>query len=141
MSRIRAGDLTDQDWVWRLGWPDWRRVADAPFPSAQHDKPLASLRHWMTLTSALLLVAGLAGCMTLVGGLAGLFFILCSFALKAAAAALPDGVAPEEQPFFDRLARFMRLLAWGLLIVLLSVLFVGGYFWGLSRGISNAAGF
>jgi hypothetical protein len=137
--------LKPDDLVWREGFAEWIRAATAPellsSPLADDGRP-PTLAGWMTLAGILSLVTGIGGCLTLVGTASGILMIIAGTALLGARSALSNvtSVDPALRPFFSGLKRFVQMIAWALILGLVSAVFFAFFYFGLFAGLLTGLG-
>lgn len=136
---IAQGTLAREDLVWREGFLEWTRVADAAelrSPPAG-EEGLSALSHWMTMTGVLCIVAGIGRCLTLVGLPVGVLMILGGGALLGARSFLGGWppADPTRGPFLIQMTQFLRRLGWALMLGMAGTVFWACFYFGVFTGL------
>lgn len=142
-ARLASGELAPADLVWREGWSGWVRVDQTPelSPPASNGAPAGTpppgMLGWMKLVGVTGLVLGIGSCLTCFGLLTGIPMIIGSSAFLSARAALARAprVPGTLQPFLQHLKLAVQMLAWIILLALLTLILSVGFYLGLTTGI------
>lgn len=129
--RVAAGELAGSDLVWTAGMADWVPVsacaelltpAPVPLSPGPRGEIPPGLLGWATFVGVTQVILGVLQCLTCVGLLTGIPFVVAGVALLGAKAALENlpQVDPALEPFLVKLRRYVTAMGFLLALSLIA---------------------